>query len=80
MAERTKGELSPRCGGTSMNFVAINLAHEIITGKRSVAEARLEYTRLYSAFKRGEKPSDTQGFEFQRADGDTRDRDTPAVA
>ena len=51
IAERTKGELSARCGGTSMNFVAINLAHEIITGRRTVAEARDEYTRLYTAFK-----------------------------
>ena len=49
IAERTKGELSARCGGTSMNFVAINLAHEIITGRRTVAEARAEYTRLYTA-------------------------------
>jgi hypothetical protein len=43
IAERTKGELSARCGGTSMNFVAINLAHDIITGQRSVEEAREEH-------------------------------------
>src|SRR5688500_17178466 len=30
MVDRTKGELAARCGGTSMNFVAINLAHDII--------------------------------------------------
>jgi hypothetical protein len=80
IAERTKGELSARCGGTSMNFVAINLAHEIITGKRSVAEAREEYTRLYSAYKRGEKPSYTQGFEFPLEAGDTKDRDRPTIS
>jgi hypothetical protein len=28
IAERTKGELSARCGDTSMNFVALNLAHD----------------------------------------------------
>ena len=32
IVERTKGELSARCGGTSMNFVAVNLAHDIVTG------------------------------------------------
>jgi hypothetical protein len=39
-----------------MNFVAINLAHDIVTGRRSAAEARQGYSRLYQAFKRGEKP------------------------
>ena len=29
-----------------MNLVAINLAHDIITGKMTVGEARDEYTRL----------------------------------
>lgn len=45
ICERTKGEISARCGGTSMNFVAINLAHDIVSGKRTVEEARAEYTR-----------------------------------
>ena len=80
IAERTKGELSARCGGTSMNFVAINLAHDIVTGKRTVAEAREEYTRLYSAHKRGEKPPYTQGFTFSLPKGDTKDRDVSAIA
>lgn len=79
IAERTKGELSARCGGTSMNFVAINLAHDIVTATRTVAEAREEYTRLYVAFKRGEKPPYTQGFQFPLPTGDTKDRDVPAI-
>jgi hypothetical protein len=76
IAERTKGELSARCGGTSMNFVAVNLAHDIITGKRSVAEAREEYTRLFKAYKAGEKPPYTQAFQFPVAKGNTQDLDT----
>lgn len=80
MAERTKGELSARCGGTSMNFVAINLAHDIVTGRRSVKEAREEYTRLYTAFKQGEKPPYTQGFQFDIGREDTKDRDVATVA
>lgn len=77
MAERTKGELSARCGGTSMNFVAINLAHDIVIGKRSVAEARAEYNRLYQAFHAGRKPSYTQGFQFSLPKGGTKDPDAP---
>lgn len=80
IAERTKGELSARCGGTSMNFVAINLAHDIITGRRSVAEARQEYTRLYRAFKQGEKPPYTQAFQFPLPKEETKDPDTPTLS
>jgi hypothetical protein len=80
IAERTKGELSARCGGTSMNFVAINLAHEIITGRRTVAEARDEYTRLYTAFERGEKPAYTQGFQFSLPNADTKDLDVTTIS
>lgn len=77
IAERTKGEISARCGGTSMNFVAINLAHDIITGRLSVAEAREEYARLYQAYQRGEKPPYTQSFQFSLPREDTKDRDLP---
>lgn len=74
MIERTKGEMSARCAGTSMNFVAVNLAHDIVTGKRSVEQAREEYGRLYEAFQNGEKPPYTQAFQFELP-RDTRDPD-----
>jgi hypothetical protein len=79
IAERTKGELSARCGGTSMNFVAINLAHDIITGRRTVPEARDKYTRLYQAYQQGEKPPYTQGFQFELPSGETVDRDQVTI-
>lgn len=63
-----------------MNFVAINLAHDIITGKRSVAEARQEYTRLYEAYQDGEKPPYTQAFQFPLPKEDTKDLDTVTTA
>lgn len=80
IVERTKGEMSARCGGTSMNFVAINLAHDIVTGKRSVSEARDEYTRLYMAYKNGEKPPYTQAFQFDLPKDDTADPDVATLA
>jgi hypothetical protein len=78
-ANRTRGELSARCGGTAMNFVAINLANDIITGKRTVAQARDEYSKLYQAYKRGEKPPYTQSFQFELPKGDTGDRDVATL-
>lgn len=43
IVERTKGEISARCDQEPMNFLALNLAHDIITGKRSVGDARKTY-------------------------------------
>jgi hypothetical protein len=79
VVERTKGEISARCGGTSMNFVAINLAHDIVTGKRTVKEARKKYTELYQAFQDGEKPPYTQGFQFELPQNNTGDPDVKTL-
>ncbi|MFA5136720.1 MAG: hypothetical protein WC489_04995 [Patescibacteria group bacterium] len=75
IVERTKGEISARCGGTSMNFVAINLAHDIITGKLTVMDARDRYTILYKEFKEGKKSSYTQKFQFELEQKNTPDKD-----
>ena len=80
IVERTKGEMSARCGGASMNFVAVNLAHDIVTGRRSVADARKEYARLYQAHQKGEKPAYAQSFQFPLPEEDTRDPDAPLKA
>ncbi len=36
IAERTKGELSARCDKEEMNFLALNLANDVVTGRRTV--------------------------------------------
>lgn len=55
MFERTKGEMSARCGGEAANFLALNLAKEIIDGTRSVGDARRVYEDEMAAFKNGDK-------------------------
>ena len=44
--DRTRGEMSARCDAETHNVLALNLAHDIITGKRSVEGARAFYTRV----------------------------------
>ena len=44
--DRTRGEMSARCDAEFHNILALNLAHDIITGKRSVENARAFYTRV----------------------------------
>jgi hypothetical protein len=54
---RTRGELSAQCDVEAMNFLALNLTHDIITGKRSVSDARAFYARTAMAFKQGDRSS-----------------------
>ena len=63
---RTRGELSAQCDKEEMNFLALNLAHDIITGKRTVADARAFYAKTAMAFKQGDRSSPyVQGLIFQ---------------
>jgi hypothetical protein len=43
IVERTEGEMSALCDKEGANFLAINLANDVATGKRTVEEARSEY-------------------------------------
>lgn len=54
---RTRGELSAQCDVEEMNYLALNLAHDVITGKRTAADARGFYARTATAFKQGDKSS-----------------------
>ncbi|THU36110.1 hypothetical protein FAM09_22260 [Niastella caeni] len=53
IVERTRGTLSARCDREEMNFLSLNLAHDIITGKKTVDEARDYYARAALQFKEG---------------------------
>lgn len=43
--DRTAGLVSARCGGEAMNYLALNLAYEIATGKRTTEDARAFYAK-----------------------------------
>ena len=76
--ERTKGEIAARCDKEDANFLAINLANDIATGRRSVDDARRFYAESITAMMKQNKKNDyLQGFRFQVASGDQGDRDKP---
>lgn len=54
---RTRGELSAQCDVEEMNYLALNLAHDVIMGKRTAADARAFYAKTAMAFKQGDKSS-----------------------
>ena len=80
IVERTKGELSARCEGEEANFLAINLAHQIVTGRMGVEQARRRYTEAMQAFSQGRRDPDMEGLRFEPPTGGTADPDEVTVA
>lgn len=74
---RTRGELSAECDVEEMNLLALNLAHDVITGKRTPADARAFYAKNAMAFKQGDTSSAyVAGLIFQQ-DASSADPDKP---
>ncbi len=80
IVERTKGEMSARCDAEAANFLALNLANDIVTGERSVEEARQFYGETMKAFKEeGQSDPYLEGFVFEVPEGGTKDPDEQIV-
>jgi hypothetical protein len=76
--ERTKGEIGARCDKEEANFLAVNLAHDVVTGKRSVGDARAFYAAsMAELMKTGKKNDYLQGLRFSVPAGDQGYRDKP---
>lgn len=78
IVDRTKGTLSARCDKEEMNFLALNLANDIITGRKTVDEARDYYAKAANTFKSGGTDPYIQGLQFSVPEEGTGDRDAPA--
>jgi hypothetical protein len=61
------------------NFLALNLAHDIVTGRRTVQQAREFYGQTIQALMRGEKPPYTQALQFQVPMAGTGDPDVAII-
>lgn len=77
--DRTAGEMSARCESEAMNFLALNLANDIIMGKRSIDEARIEYGNQAMAHMQGHTAPYTEELKFTVQRGGTADPDQPVM-
>lgn len=65
IVERTRGEMAARCDKEEANILALNLADEIVTGKRSVEEARKTYAEQIVALTSGQPAPLMSKLNFQ---------------
>lgn len=77
--ERTSGEISARCDKEGANFLALNLAHDIVTGKQTVEGARKMYGEQIMAMKAGRPAPYTERLMFGMMN-DTNDPDRALMA
>ncbi len=78
---RTDGEISAKCDFEGANFLALNLAHDIITGKKTVQAARDFYTKAIKEFVLDKKTSPyMKSFQFAASKGNTGFMDKNSVS
>jgi hypothetical protein len=80
IVERTAGEVSVRCDMEAANFLAINLMHEIVTGKLTAEEARKSLSETISAYVMNRSAPYAEAFQFELPEGQTADKDTTTIA
>src|ERR687897_3110427 len=69
VVERTAGEVSARCHDEQANFLALNLMHEIVSGQKSVGEARAYYAQEFLNYRRKERTPYMEKLQFQPGRG-----------
>lgn len=74
---RTAGELASRCANEALNVLALNLAHDIVVERRSVAQARREFSRLAVSYSGGGSSPYTDSLAFRIPAAATADPDRP---
>ena len=65
--DRTQGTLSARCDKEANNLLALNLAHDIIMGKRTVEQARSDFAKIVQEKMKGGNPEYMQRLMFKPA-------------
>lgn len=67
IVERTKGVMSARCDKEAANYLALNLAHDIVNDQLTVEQARQMYADVIMQMLQDEKHPYVQDLRFQVA-------------
>jgi len=77
---RTVGELSARCDLEGHNILTLNLDHDIVTGKKTVQEARTAFGEIVAQDVMGKHPAYVESLQFETASkGEAAFADVPVI-
>lgn len=65
LVERTKATMAARCDKEAANYLALNLANDVINGDKSVSEARRYYADAIMKMMKGEKEPYLERLTFE---------------
>lgn len=80
LVDRTAGEAGARCDSEAANTITLNLMHEIVTGQRSVEDARQVYAENMAAYTMGRPAPYAEQFRFVLPQSATQDPDESMIA
>src|ERR671932_1897065 len=80
LVDRTRGEVAARCDSEAANVLGLNMVHELVTGKRTVAEARHTSEQNTVAYNLGRDAPYAERLLFDVPDGGTEDLDQSAIS
>lgn len=80
LVDRTRGEVWARCDSEAANVLGLNMVHEIVTGKRTVEEARETSSQHTVAYNLGRSAPYAERLQFEVPNGGTEDLDKPVIA
>jgi hypothetical protein len=79
LVDRTTGEAGARCDSEAANMLTLNLMHDLVTGTRTVEDARSFYSETMAAYALGRPAPYCEGFRFELPRGGTEDPDQPVI-
>src|SRR4051794_15906246 len=80
LVDRTRGEVWARCDSEAANVLGLNMVHEIVTGKRTVDEARETSSQQTVAYNLARSAPYAERLLFEVSRGGTEDLDKPMIA
>jgi hypothetical protein len=80
LLDRTRGEVAARCDSEAANVLGLNMVHEIVTGKRTVKEAREISTQSTVAYNLGRSAPHAERLLFEIPQGGTEDLDESMIS
>jgi hypothetical protein len=80
LVDRTAGEVGARCDSEAANTITLNLMHDIVTGKRSVEDARKTFAENAAAYTMGRPAPYAERLQFAVPQGGTQDPDESMMA
>jgi hypothetical protein len=75
LVDRTRGEVAGRCDAEATNVLGLNMVHELVTGKRTVQEARHTSEQNTVAYNAGRDAPYAQRLLFEVPRSGTKDLD-----